>query len=78
MLRAYREQKKKAQLIQKFQLVQFLTVNNKSFNFYHCFEKKFYKVNVGTGYLNETAVLESLLFLSKLMLDENIMEPINS
>ena len=71
----------KAQLIQKFQLVHFLTVNNRSLNFYQelvCFEKEVYKVDVGTGYLNKTAAQEILLFLSKLMITENIAEPINS
>ena len=71
----------KAQLIKKFQLVHFLTVNNKSLNFYQelvCFEKEFYKVDVGTGYLNKTAAQEILLFLSKLMITENITKPLNS
>ena len=71
----------KAQLIKKLQLVHFLTVNNKSLNFYQelvCFEKEVYKVNVRTGYLNKTAVQEILLFLSKSMITENIMEPLNS
>ena len=50
-------------------------------NFYQelvCFEKEVYKVNVRTGYLNKTAVQEILLFLSKSMITENIMEPLNS
>ena len=71
----------KAQLIKKLQLVHFLTVNNKSLNLYQelvCFEKEVYKVNVRTGYLNKTAVQEILLFLSKSMITENIMEPLNS
>ena len=71
----------KAQLIKKLQLVHFLTVINKSLNFYQelvCFEKEVYKVNVRTGYLNKTAVQEIPLFLSKSMITENIMEPLNS
>ena len=71
----------KAQLIKKFQLVQFLTVNNKSLNLYQelvCFEKEVYKVDVGTGYLNKTAAQEILFFLSKSMITENITEPLNS
>ena len=71
----------KAQLIQKFQLVHFLTVNNKSLNFYRelvCFEKEVYKVDVGTGYLNKTAAQEILLFLSRSMITENIAESLNS
>ena len=43
-----------------------------------CFEKEVYKVNVRTGYLNKTAAQEILLFLSKLMITENITEPLNS
>ena len=71
----------KEQLIKKFQLVHFLTVNNQSLNFCQdlvCFEKEVYKVNVRTGYLNKTAAQEILLFLSKLMITENITEPLNS
>ena len=72
---------KRTQLIKKFQLVHFLTINNKSLNFYQelfCFEKEVYKVDVGTGYLNKTAAQEILLFLSKSMVAENITEPLNS
>ena len=50
-------------------------------NFYQelvCFGKEVYKVNVRTGYLNKTAVQEIPLFLSKSMITENIMEPLNS
>ena len=68
-------------MIKKFQLVQFLTVNNKSLNLYQelvCFEKEVYKVDVGTGYLNKTAAQEILFFLSKSMITENITEPLNS
>ena len=68
-------------MIKKFQLVHFLTVNNKSLNFYQelvCFEKEVYKVDVRTGYLNKTAAQEILLFLSKSMITENITEPLNS
>ena len=65
----------KAQLIKKFQLIDFLTVNNKSLNFFQglvCLEKEVYKVDVGTAYLNKTAAQEFLLFLSKSMITENI------
>ena len=65
----------KAQLIKKFQLVDFLTVNNKSLNFFQglvCLEKEVFKVDVGTGYLNKTVAQEFLLFLSKSMITENI------
>ena len=71
----------KAQLIKKFQLVHFLTVNNKFLDFYQeliCLEKEVHKVNFGKGYLNKTAAQEILLFLSKSMITENIMEPLNS
>ena len=67
-------------MIKKFQLVHFLTVNNKSLNFYQelvCFEKEVYKVDVRTGYLNKTAAHEILLFLSK-SITENITETLNS
>ena len=71
----------KAQLIKKFQLVHFLTVNNKFLDFCQeliCLEKEVHKVNFGKGYLNKTAAQEILLFLSKSMITENVMEPLNS
>ena len=71
----------RAKLTKKFQLVHFLTVNNKSLNFYQKlvrFQKDIYKVDVGTGYLNNKAAQEILLFLSRSIIKENITEPLNS
>ena len=68
-------------MIKKLQLVHFLTVNNKSLNFYQelvCFEIEAYKVDAGTGYLNKAGSQEILLFLSKSMITENITELLNS
>ena len=67
--------------MKRFQLVHFLTVNNKSLNFYQelvRFEKEILNVDVGMGYLNKTAAQEILLFLSKSVLVENVTEPLNS
>ena len=69
------------QLVKKFQLAHFLTVNNKSFNFYQSlvrFEKDIHKVNVGTGYLNNKSCSEIIHYLSKAMVQENITEPLNN
>ena len=57
----------KGQLIKKFQLANFLTVNNKSLNFHQvlvCFQKDVYKVDVRTEYLSKIASQNSVLFLS--------------
>jgi hypothetical protein len=71
----------KSQLIKKFQLVHFLAVNNKPLNFYQQlvrFDKDVYKVDLGTGYLNNNAAQKILLYLSKSVVAEHITEPLNN
>ena len=68
------------ELTKKFQLAHFLTVENKSFEFYQSlvrFEKDFHKVDLGTGYLNRQACHEMVIHLSKSLIIENITEPLN-
>ena len=68
------------ELTKKFQLAHFLTVENKSFEFYQSlvrFEKDFHKVDLGTGYLNRQACHEMVIYLSKSLIVENITEPLN-
>ena len=71
----------KSQLIKNFQLAHFLTVKNKSFNFFKDmvkFGKEVHKVDVGTGYLSTNAAQEMVMLLSKSIITENITDPLNS
>ena len=71
----------KSQLFKKFRLVHFLTVNNKPLNFYQQlvrFDKDVFKVDLGTGYLNNNAAQKILLYLSKSIVAEHITEPLNN
>ena len=68
-------------MIKKFQLVHFLAVNKKPLNFYQQlvrFDKDVYKVDLGTGYLNNNAAQKILLYLSKSVVAEHITEPLNN
>ena len=70
----------KKQLIKKLQLVHFLAINNKPLKFYQQlvrFHKDVYKVDEGTGYLNNNAAQKMLLYLSKSIIAEHITEPLN-
>ena len=71
----------KAQLVRKFQLAHFLIVNKKSFNSYRdlvTFQKDMYHIDVRTGYLSNVAAKEMIMYLSKSIEAENIMDPVNS
>ena len=75
---ATREQRK--QLVTKFELCHFLTVKSKSFQFCQDmvrFGKDVHKVVVGTGYLNRQSGTETICYLSKVIVMENITEPLN-
>ena len=75
---ATRENRK--QLVTKFQLCHFLTVKNKSFQFYQDmvrFEKDVHKVGLGTVYLNRQSGTEMISYLSKAIVMENITELLN-
>ena len=42
------------------------------------FQKDVYHVDVGTGYLLDVAAKEMIMYLSKSIVTENIVDPLNS
>ena len=64
----------------KFQLAHFTAIHGELFKLYQNivnFEKQIHNVNLGQSYLTDTSCREMLLYLSKSIVLENIMKPLN-
>ena len=73
-------QKLKDQLVMKFQLAHFISIHGKPFKLYSDFanfEKEFHNVDLGNSYLSGTSCHEMLTYLSRLIITNNIMKPLN-
>ena len=70
----------KDQLVIKFQLAHFTAIHGKPFKFYSDianFEKDVHNVDLSNSYLTDTSCREMLLFLSKSIVKNNIIKPLN-
>jgi len=68
------------QLVKKFQLAHFVAARGKPFKLYSDFvkfERNVHSVNLGTGFLTDTACKEILLYLAQSIIEENITLPLN-
>ena len=73
-------QKLKDQLVMKFQLAHFIAIHEKPFKLYSDFanfEKEFHNVDLGNSYLSDTSCHKMLTYLSRLIISNNIMKPLN-
>ena len=73
-------QKLKDQLVMKFQLAHFIAIHGKPFKLYSDFanfEKEFHNVDLGNSYLSDTSCHKMLTYLSRLIISNNIMKPLN-
>ena len=64
----------------KFQLAHFTVIHGKPFKLYSDmanFEKDVHNVDLGNGYLTDTSCCETLHFLSKSIVNNNITKPLN-
>lgn len=70
----------KDQLVMKFQLVHFIAIRGKPFKLYEDFakfERENHNVNLGQGFLTDTACHEMLQYLSRSIVLNNITKPLN-
>ena len=68
------------QLVMKFQLAHFISLHGKPFKLYQDFvkfEREVHQVNLGQGFLTDTACHEMMQYLSRSIVSKNITKPLN-
>ena len=74
------KEKLKDQLVMKFQLAHFTAIHGKPFKLYSdiaYFKRDIHNVDLGNSYLTDTSCHEMLTFLSRSIVANNIMKPLN-